>query len=461
MEVRQGFTRGLDYAAVVAASERVAWRVGEIVDGRTFDPSGPIVPASWVGTQDLAFLDARAQRTLNHGRAFSYVHLLGHFEEFAPVHLSNVIRDTRHDDRAQLRALMRFGDEELKHQQLFRQAERVLEESCGHAFGRWFEADNTRLAAMTESILEHDPLAIYLMVLALEWGTQRHYIESIHRDGGPVEPLYVEILKAHWIEEAQHVKTDLLEIARVAAELTETELAGAFDELLAIAALVDQAFAGQAACEVETLARVSGRAFGKAETERLYAALYRSLAEIMAGVGLSHATFVRVARPVPGRRRDARAGLAVVEGARRDERGHRGDQRLGIDGLPDVRVEAGAERAVAVEVARMAGERDRHELAARAVERAELAHERVAVLVGHGDVAHDDVGRLRLHRGQRFGRRRRDPRARTGQLEHDAERAPRVGIVLDDEHLHAVEVRPPRAPRPRDRSTPPPPAAGP
>jgi hypothetical protein len=191
MEVRQGFTRGLDYAAVVAASERVAWRVGEIFDGRTFDPSEAIVPASWTGTQHLAFLDARAQRTLNHCRAFSYVHLLGHFEEFAPVHLSNVIRDTRHDDRAQLRALMRFGDEELKHQQLFREAERVLDESCGHAFGRWFEADKTRLAAMTSQILEHDPLAIYLMVLALEWGTQRH--QRVRARDGERSTRHVEI----------------------------------------------------------------------------------------------------------------------------------------------------------------------------------------------------------------------------------------------------------------------------
>src|SRR5262245_41017172 len=183
MEVPGGITRGLSYAAVVAASERVAWRVGEIFDGRAFDPRRRLRAAAWVGTQRLAFLAARAQRTLNHCRAFSYVHLLGHFEEFAPLHLANVVRDAPHGDRTQLRALMRFGDEELKHQQLFLQAERVLEESCGHAFGRWFEADHARLAAMTSAIVAHDPLALYLMVLALEWGTQRHYVESVHRDG--------------------------------------------------------------------------------------------------------------------------------------------------------------------------------------------------------------------------------------------------------------------------------------
>jgi len=296
MEVCQGITRGLDYAAVIAASERVAWRVGEIFDGRAFDASGPIVPASWTGTQHLAFLDARAQRTLNHCRAFSYVHLLGHFEEFAPVHLSNVVRDSYHDDRAQLRALMRFGDEELKHQQLFQQAEHVLEESCGHAFGHWFEADKARLGAMTSQILEHDPLAIYLMVLALEWGTQRHYIESVHRDGGPVDPLYLAVLKAHWIEEAQHVKVDILEIARLARGRSEAAVARAFDDVLALGAIVDVAFAGQAQQEIETLSAVTGRTFAGDEVIALHEALHRSLHGILAGVGLGHPSFAKLVR---------------------------------------------------------------------------------------------------------------------------------------------------------------------
>src|SRR5262245_10465868 len=71
------FAKGLDHAWIVAASERVAWTVDEIFGNRRFDASRPIVPASWVGTQDLGFLDEREQRTLNHCRAFSYAHLLG------------------------------------------------------------------------------------------------------------------------------------------------------------------------------------------------------------------------------------------------------------------------------------------------------------------------------------------------------------------------------------------------
>src|SRR5687768_9504392 len=76
------FTQGLDYASIVAASEKVAWTVDEIFRDRRFDASKPIVPASWVRTQALEFLTDQEQLTLNHCRAFSYVHLLGNYEEF-------------------------------------------------------------------------------------------------------------------------------------------------------------------------------------------------------------------------------------------------------------------------------------------------------------------------------------------------------------------------------------------
>src|SRR5262245_11269785 len=99
------FTRGLDHAAIVAASERVAWTVDQVFGGRSFDGSRSLVPSSWVGTRDLDFLDDDEQRVLNHCRAFSYAHLLGSFEEFVPPHLGGIVQRDWHDDRARPRAL--------------------------------------------------------------------------------------------------------------------------------------------------------------------------------------------------------------------------------------------------------------------------------------------------------------------------------------------------------------------
>jgi hypothetical protein len=70
------FTRGADYPAIVATSEKVAWTVDEIFRDRRFDATKRIVPDSWVRTQHLAFLDAQEQQTLNHIRAFSYTYCM-------------------------------------------------------------------------------------------------------------------------------------------------------------------------------------------------------------------------------------------------------------------------------------------------------------------------------------------------------------------------------------------------
>ena len=112
------FTQGLDRASIMEAADRVAWTVDEVFRARRFDASKPIVPTSWVGTDALAFLEPREQLTLNHCRAFSYVHLLGNFEEFIPLHLTDTAESSGHDDDVHARSLVRFGEEELKHQDL-------------------------------------------------------------------------------------------------------------------------------------------------------------------------------------------------------------------------------------------------------------------------------------------------------------------------------------------------------
>jgi hypothetical protein len=288
------FARGLSYGPVVDASERVAWTVDGVYRDRRFDASTPIVPSSWVGTAGLRFLDDADQLVLNHCRAFSYVHLLRNFEEFAPPHLAGSAADGWHDDRARLRALFRFGEEEMKHQQLFARAERVLEESCGHALGRYFDDEGERVAELTRNLLAHSPLGRFLIILALEWGTQRHYVESVH--GAATDGLYADLLKAHWVEEAQHTKVDTLEIAALAETMSLEAVTAAFDDLLAIGALVDAVFAGQATREAETLVAVRGCDLSDEESAELVRALHASLGASMAGLGLGHPRFAAVAR---------------------------------------------------------------------------------------------------------------------------------------------------------------------
>jgi hypothetical protein len=304
------FTQGLEYAAIVAASEQVAWTVDAIFRDRRFDASKPIVPASWVRTQALEFLTAQDQLTLNHCRAFSYAHLNGNYEEFIPLHLTGIIQQDWHDDRAHLRALLRFGEEEMKHQQLFRRTETVLEASCGHPFGRHFDDEKVRVTELTHAVLAYPPLPRFLLLLAFEFGTRRHYVESIQEQTeGSGDPLYVEVLKAHWLEENQHVKSDMLEIARLAGVLSPEELSVAFDQVKGIGELVDATFVGQVDQEVDTLQQVTGHTLAEAEVTTLRDTLYESLRSIIAGVALTDPSFAKVALEL-SREGAAKLGIA-------------------------------------------------------------------------------------------------------------------------------------------------------
>jgi hypothetical protein len=304
------FTRGLDYSSIVATSEKVAWTVDEIFRDRRFAVSQHIIPNSWVRTHHLEFLDVQEQRTLNHLRAFSYVHMFGNYEEFIPLHLTGLAQQDWHDDRAHLRALLRFGEEEMKHQQLFRQAETVLEACCGYAGGRYFDSNKNRVTAFTQAILAYPPLPRALMLLAFEWGSQRHYVESV-RDypGERSDPLYVDILKYHWIEENQHTKIGPLEIAQLARGMSPDELSTAFDHVQGIGGLVDATFVGQVGQELATFQSVTGRILAEPEARALRDALYQSMRAIWAEVSLTHPSFKRVALEL-SREGAAKLGIA-------------------------------------------------------------------------------------------------------------------------------------------------------
>jgi hypothetical protein len=291
-----GFAEGLDYEAIVAKSEQVAWTVDEVFGDRRFDASKSIVPESWLRTKHLDFLDADQQRTLNHARAFSYAHLFGNYEEFIPLHLTAIAQRDWHGDRSHLRALVRFSDEEMKHQQLFLRTEAVLEVSCGHPMGRYFGPDKVRVTELTDAILAFPPLPRSLLLLALEWGSQRHYVDSVRdRASDRGDPLYVDVLKHHWIEESQHVKTGVLEVAELARALSPPELVEAFDDVGRIHALIDQTFVGQAEEEIDTAEHLMGRGFPEPQRALLREALYASMVAIWSDVALGHPRFVKLA----------------------------------------------------------------------------------------------------------------------------------------------------------------------
>ena len=105
----------------------------------------------------------------------------------------------------------------------------------GIPLGRYFDDHKARVTAFTQAVLAYPPLPRFLLLLAFEFGTRRHYVESVRdhtEERG--DPLYVDVLQAHWLEEAQHVKSDMLEVAQLARGLSPEALREAFEQVLGL-----------------------------------------------------------------------------------------------------------------------------------------------------------------------------------------------------------------------------------
>jgi hypothetical protein len=207
------------YAKALAASEKVNWRVEDIIGGeRRLDFAKPFMPESLARTSSLDFLGAEARLTLNHIRANGYLYTFGLVEEFIlPFVLDHTRPMLSHDD-VRTRALLRFAMEEAKHIHLFRTFEREFEAGFGMRCEMIGPAEQ-----VASAVLAHHPLSVALLILQVEWMTQRHYLDSI-RDNNGLDRQFTSLLRHHWMEEAQHAQLDTLMVESIAAGCTAGEI---------------------------------------------------------------------------------------------------------------------------------------------------------------------------------------------------------------------------------------------
>ena len=99
--------------------------------------------------------------------------------------------------------------------------------------GRCLVGDRTTIGgpatAIAETVLAHGPLSIAILILHLEWTTQRHYLEAIKADER-LDPQFVRLLKHHWQEEAQHAKIDTLVLQELADRASPEDIEKAIDD---------------------------------------------------------------------------------------------------------------------------------------------------------------------------------------------------------------------------------------
>jgi hypothetical protein len=281
-------TYDYSYKQLLDTSVNRSWTVEDVYQGRTFDFSKSFLPERIAGVQGITCLDADEKRMLNQIRGNAYCHLFAFVEEYiVPMVMQQATRDV-YGDETRLWSLLRFAEEEVKHQEMMRRACEQFETgfgvSCGLVEGR---------VAVAQAVLGTSPLAALLLTSLIEWFVQLHYVEHV-RDNDELDPLFRDILRFHWIDESRHAKLDTLLIDEIASSVSLEAREQAIDELLALGGAVDGLLGQQLELDVESLARATGRTFTPAERSEIVAAQQRAYRWTFLVSGLEHPKFTEI-----------------------------------------------------------------------------------------------------------------------------------------------------------------------
>ena len=276
------------YEECLDNSLKVAWKEEDVLRNRDFDYSKRFLPNRLSGVDEISCLDDDEKRKLNQIIGNAYCHIFAFVEEYIiPQVLTEAQRDV-FGEEARLRALLRFAEEETKHQQLFRRSMALFEKgfgiTCGVIPGR---------EEVAKVVLGKSPLCSLLLTSMIEWFTQRHYLEHVRADER-LDELFRDLLKFHWLDEATHAKLDSLVINEIVGPLSLAERERAVEELLELGGAIDGLLSEQADLDIDSLRRATGRRFTERETAEIKTSIQRAYRWTFIVSGLTHPTFVRI-----------------------------------------------------------------------------------------------------------------------------------------------------------------------
>jgi len=280
-------TQRYSYKETLENAEKVNWRVEDIIGGdKQLDFTRPFLPESLARTNSMDFLTSVEKRVLNQIRGYGYLYTFGLVEEFILPFVLDHARPQLDRDDYRTRALLRFAGEEAKHIHLFR--EFVAE------FKKGFASTCDTIGPPQEiarAVLSHDPLGIGLVILQIEWMTQRHYLDSI-RDDQALDPQFKSLLRHHWMEEAQHAKLDTLMVEALSEARSPAEIESGIQDYGAIGGLLDGGLRQQAELDMQSFQRATGRTLTPAEQDQFRAIQTQAIRWTFLGSGMTHPKFL-------------------------------------------------------------------------------------------------------------------------------------------------------------------------
>jgi len=254
------------YAKCIANSKRMRFDIDrDVIRGRAFDFTKKFLPDGLSQVDRLEFLAESEQRVLSQIQGRTYANMFGLVERFIAAKVAEISGEHSLGDQTAFEALVRFTDEELKHQEMFRRIELMAAE--GMAEGYAFVPEPNAVAS---AVLGKSTWAVLALTCHIELFVLAHYRESIDGDKN-VSELWKDVFLYHWREESQHAILDEIEWRREHAKLAPTMCDQAVTDLIELVGAVDGLVQMQARTDAEYFLKVCGRSFSMEEAERVRA----------------------------------------------------------------------------------------------------------------------------------------------------------------------------------------------
>ena len=259
------------YSKCIAVSKRVRWEIEQdVIRGRRFDLGKKFLPDGLSLIEELPFLGAEEKRFLSQVQGRTYAGIFGLVERFICAKVMELGHEHVLGDQTVVEALVRFSDEELKHQELFRRLEEMADTQMPEDYE--FLPDPNEVA---NAVLGKSTWAVLALTLHIELFTQAHYRKSIDPDA-ELSALWKDVFLFHWKEESQHAILDELEWAREDKKLSDAERDAAVDEFIELVAAVDGILQLQSAQDAHYFMSNCGRVFSAEEAENISRTLLKA-----------------------------------------------------------------------------------------------------------------------------------------------------------------------------------------
>src|SRR3954451_9362521 len=115
------------YARCIQTSKRVRWDIDkDVIRGRKFDTAHKFLPDGLSLANSFTTLSADEERFVSQIQGRTYANIFGLVERFINAKVLELSEDHLFGDQVALEALVRFSDEELKRQALFRRIDAMI-----------------------------------------------------------------------------------------------------------------------------------------------------------------------------------------------------------------------------------------------------------------------------------------------------------------------------------------------